>query len=107
MKCPNCQAEINDSAKFCPECGQEVKKSYIWLTIPNCSHSKKIKIQSGDTSKDGVENEIWFEDNQENRTKAEALLIEIKKTIFRMCKDNPNFKSWLTEEWVNTANKWN
>lgn len=29
MKCPNCQAEINDSAKFCPECGQKVNEKRI------------------------------------------------------------------------------
>lgn len=26
MKCPNCNSEINDSAKFCPNCGTKIQK---------------------------------------------------------------------------------
>ncbi len=29
MKCPNCQAEIADSAKFCPECGAKTDQKKI------------------------------------------------------------------------------
>ncbi len=29
MKCPNCQAEIADSVKFCPECGSKTNQARI------------------------------------------------------------------------------
>jgi hypothetical protein len=35
MKCPNCQIELPEDAKFCGVCGQSLK---IELVCPNCRH---------------------------------------------------------------------
>ena len=44
MKCPKCNAEIADNAKFCPECGAKVEKIEPIKICPNC----------GSTIKDGA-----------------------------------------------------
>ena len=78
MKCPNCNAEINDSAKFCLKCDVEIKHHYIWLTIPNCCSIKDIQFQSGVALEENLKNQIWFEDTKENRARAKSILKDIK-----------------------------
>jgi len=104
MNCPNCKAEISDSAKTCPKCGTEIKHDYIWLTIPNCSHVEEIKFESGSTFEKGLRNEIWFEDTPENRAKVGNYLNAIKKAIYYSYPDE-NKPEWLTMDWVNNQIK--
>ena len=43
MKCPFCQKEINDSSKFCPECGKKLQSDTI---------SENSKLQNTEVSDD-------------------------------------------------------
>ena len=48
MKCPNCKAEIQDDAKFCPECGEKI--------LPNEPFTLKLEEQEEYGDEDDTEN---------------------------------------------------
>lgn len=48
MKCPNCKTEIQDNAKFCPECGEKI--------LPNEPFTLKLEEQEEYGDEDDMEN---------------------------------------------------
>lgn len=48
MKCPNCKTEIQDDAKFCPECGEKI--------LPNEPFTLKLEEQEEYGDEDDMEN---------------------------------------------------
>ena len=73
--CPNCKKEIDDSAKFCPLCGQEL--SLAGTTTLSSSKKIKIYLASFFLSPLGL---FWFfkyfkSDETENRYVAYTCLI--------------------------------
>ena len=57
MKCPNCGADIPEASKFCPQCGNEIKKG----TQSNDSDEKNKTAQSQKTTNNGKQKKkIWI-----------------------------------------------
>ena len=50
MKCPNCSAELNDNAKFCPQCGTAIDPQVDNNTVMADEDNEFVPTSSGDDS---------------------------------------------------------
>ena len=71
------------------------KTKKYYLTIPNCSYAKRIKIQTGNVDMNNMEGHLWFNDE----ISAQKFLVNLKKFIANNFprQDSESFK-WL-DKW--------
>ena len=78
------------------------EKVYYWLTTPNCSHIRDIKVcpNSKASDKKNLYDSLWFNDEKE----AKEFLKSLKSFLRDQYCNKYNHKDraeWMTEEWIN------
>jgi hypothetical protein len=66
MRCPQCQTDLPDGAKFCKECGQKIR-AYPWLVLEGFSgkvmeNQKRLKsvFDEGLSISKGIKLKSWY-----------------------------------------------